>query len=645
MKSEFKLLTLLDFYRLFLGLGILENILASWYLFSLPSKTRTVFLAGYSLQRIGAGFMIFFVLGIYIFLLYDTCKSQKFLKFLTAKLEIILNIDIYCILIRSSLTIIMIYSLASLLFYLFPNFQELIFQRLIFFLPNDYIFANMGTLAAIIIGWIFLVSLKIFILYSISNRKASQPFSTPVRLMILSWEIEMFVASYFILWSLITQKLSLEILAGPGVKILILSVWFSFWALLNKQKKWADRFFQTFVCISIGLFYLLVSMQFAQWLDNWRPNPHNMFIKLAYSFLHGKLYILPDLLGGTHDLVYHNQHWFVAFPPFPVILMLPFIAIWGIHAFNYTAFSVVLGALGVVVIYLVLDQLIRLGWIKLSRSGAIWLTSLFAFGTVFWWLCIHVTAGFLCQVVTVLTCGLAFLSVLKKYPPWVTGAFLAMAILCRPNVFLLWPALLGITVQLNLVEQEKVNWRHAFSWSVISAIPVILGVGLLACYNYFRFGNFLDFGYATLNGSEFIMENVQTYGVWSLYYVPRNLHYMFIALPQLIPECRYFLPRGSGMSILMTTPALIYILRKFKISWWTGGCWCSILLSIALLALYSNNGANQYGYRYVMDFIVPVIMIIAYNAGEKVSGLLKSLTIASIIINYYGIISWFKSPC
>ncbi len=46
-----------------------------------------------------------------------------------------------------------------------------------------------------------------------------------------------------------------------------------------------------------------------------------------------------------------------------------------------------------------------------------------------------------------------------------------------------------------------------------------------------------------------------------------------------------------------------------------------------------------------MDFIIPVIMIIAYNAGRKVSWFLKTLIIASIIINYYGTISWFNSPC
>jgi hypothetical protein len=208
----------------------------------------------------------------------------------------------------------------------------------------------------------------------------------------------------------------------------------------------------------------------------------------------------------------------------------------------------------------------------------------------------------------------------------------------------LWPALLAITIQLNSIK-EKVNWRYVFKWALFSAIPVILGAGCLIYYNYVRFGNFFDFGYAVLDGSEFLMEKVQKWGVFNLHYVRFNLNSMFLALPQLTAECRYFLPRGYGMSILMTTPALIYVLRRFNVSWWIGGCWCSIILSIAVLSMYSNNGAIQYSYRYLMDFIVPVIMIIAYNAGEKVSRLLKTLIIVSIIINYYGTISWFKGPC
>ena len=99
------------------------------------------------------------------------------------------------------------------------------------------------------------------------------------------------------------------------------------------------------------------------------------------------------------------------------------------------------------------------------------------------------------------------------------------------------------------------------------------------------------------------------------------------------------------MSMVVTTPAIIYVFRRFKISWWTFGCWCSILLSVIVLSMYSNNGSQQYGYRYMLDFTIPMIMLIAYNAGERISAPLKALIIASIFINFYGTLSWFRGPC
>jgi len=46
----------------------------------IPSETRNTFLANFSLQRIGLGFVFILVLGAFIYSLYDTFKSQKFLK-------------------------------------------------------------------------------------------------------------------------------------------------------------------------------------------------------------------------------------------------------------------------------------------------------------------------------------------------------------------------------------------------------------------------------------------------------------------------------------------------------------------------------------------------------------------------------------
>jgi len=641
MKSKPTRVTLLDFYRLFLGLGILENILATWYLFSLRSKTQNVFLAGFSLQRISAGFAILLVLGVYIFLLTDSIRSQRFLKFLASRLESILKRAVYEILIRSALVIIMVASLARLLLYCLYMAPD--FQRLVFFLPNNYIPWELETLPKILIGWVFLISLKILILDLIWGRQASRPLSVQARLMVVSWTIEILVMLYFVAWSYVTRKIALDVLLGPGVKILILSIWFSLWAFLNRRKGWVGRYFLLFTCLSIWLCVFIVSLQFAQWFDRWNTPSLDLFNMLAYAFLHGKLYLInpPD----TGALTFFQGHWYVPVPPFPAILMLPFIAIWGIQAFNTTTFSLTLAATSAVIVYLILHQLIHSGWVKLSHSGAIWLTALFSFGTMYWFLSIDSRLWYVSQVVTVLFSGLAFLSALKKWSAWITGICMAAAVMCRPNVSVLWLALVGITIQLTLNPQEKTNWKYILKWGVQSAIPVVIGVGLLLVYNYLRYGNLFDFEYGNINGAVWILKNVQNYGVFSTHFFASNLTSMFLAPPPLSAECGYYLTRNWGMSMVVTTPAIIYIFRRFKMSWWTLGCWSSILLSIILLSLYSNNGSQQYGYRYMLDFTIPMIMLIACNAGERISAPLKTLIIASIFINYYGTLSWFRGPC
>jgi hypothetical protein len=305
----------------------------------------------------------------------------------------------------------------------------------------------------------------------------------------------------------------------------------------------------------------------------------------------------------------------------------------------------VLAAFTAVAVYLILQRLIQSGWIKLTHSGAIWLTALFSFGTMYWWLSILSKVWFFSQVVTVLFCALAFLAAVNDSPAWVSGLCLAAAILCRPDTFTLWPALLAIHIQHRLLKEGKAKWRNILGWGMVSAVTTSIGAGLLLAYNFLRFGNFLDFGYVTINGGAYLLQQVQQYGLFSPHFIPDNIHWMFLALPPLSVQCSYFLTRGWGMSMLITTPAIIYLFRKFRVSWWTLGCWCSILLSVILLLMYSNNGALQYGYRYMLDFSIPVIMLIGLNAGDRISLPLKALIIASIFINYYGTLSWFNGPC
>jgi hypothetical protein len=175
-----------------------------------------------------------------------------------------------------------------------------------------------------------------------------------------------------------------------------------------------------------------------------------------------------------------------------------------------------------------------------------------------------------------------------------------------------------------------------------------LAVGVLLFYNYIRFGNFLDFGYITINGAPQLVEAGKTYGLFNFHYFPANFNMMFLRFPQisLSAACLYYSPTFPGTSILAMTPAFIYVFRRIKLNWWTIGAWLSVFCSIGALLLYYNTGDQQMGYRYLMDFVVPLLLLLAVGVGPRPSWLFKALAILSIVLTAAGILWWYgRWPC
>jgi hypothetical protein len=633
-------------YQFFLGFAIIEGIIALFSIFRTPSEAESAFFFGYSFQRIVLGCIAGMILGIFVLAFVYSLGPHKRLDGVKKKAVTFLDNGIFHVIFQTFLIILSFLGIGIVLLYLFPDFQRLLPFIKYGFPESGSTFYSIIDVAWGLVVWISLIALKSIILDHLyeNGKKEKTALLTLSKLMVISWIVTGLIFLVFLSWNLFKGTAATDILIGLGSKLLILSVWFSFWAIIAGRRKLNDQNFAIFTGLSIWMVTFLVSIEIAQWLNVLKTPQDNYFNLLADSILHGRISLIDP--STTFDLTFHNGNWFVPFPPFPAVIMLPFIAIWGVTSFNTTVFSFALASTTALFIFFILKELSKHQWIKLSDSGIIWLVALFSFGTVQWWLSVTSRVWHFSQICSVLFCTLAFWGVLKKIPAWVIGIFLAAAILSRPNVIVLWPALVAIKIQSDQDDYKLINWKKAIRWSLYSAIPVIVGVGLLFVYNYLRFGNFLDFGYTTINGSEWTVGRAQTYGIFSPHFISFNLYWMFAAfLPKLIAQCSYYLPRGNGMSIFLATPAFIYILRKFKLSWWTAGCWISILLSIAFLAMYHNNGANQYSYRYIMDFILPVIMLIALNSGEKISIPLKFLIILSILINYYGIISWYKGPC
>lgn len=403
--------------------------------------------------------------------------------------------------------------------------------------------------------------------------------------------------------------------------------------------------FYTKLCAFYGFFQItlitfVVYRMTGQWVGRWNTPAKSYWHLLADAFFRGELFLAdPDT---THDLTFYNGHWFVPNPPLPAIIMMPLIKIFGLWTFNTTLFSTWVGAINTGLIFLIFRKASQKGLIPDNRSGILWLTVVFAIGTNHWWLSILGQMWFVSQVLTVTFCELAVLSVLSEKSPFLTGSMLGLAILARPNIFAVYPFLLGIYYFIQKGKQ-KIQRLQLFRWTFSSAVPIVISVFLLLYYNFLRFNNWFDFGYVTIHGASWIVSAVKEYGMFHPHFLKTNLSVMLFRIPQISINSTGidFNPGIMGYSIFFMTPPLIFIFRNLRKNWWNVGAWISILVSLSLLLMYHNTGAEQIGYRYMMDFILPLFFLMAQGIGKKTPLVFAILTIAAILINAISIYWWF----
>ena len=406
------------------------------------------------------------------------------------------------------------------------------------------------------------------------------------------------------------------------------------------------------ILIYVGLF-LLTFVLYAQiaaligWINKTK---YSFWDLLAGAFLKGRLYI--ENPPYTHDLTLFRGKWYVPMPPLPAFLFLPIAYLIGAENLSTSYLSMVLSAINGVLVLLILKKLVQRKWINLSGQGMFWLVVLFLFGTPHLWVGISGRGWYVSQILTVLFLALAVYAALRFWSPWLVATFIAIAMLARPNSLMTWPFVFAISMQILKENNGRIDLKQAVLWSAKTVLPIAAAIFVLLTYNYLRFENFMDFGYTTVNAGPDIVLNVQTYGLFSPHYIPWNLEVMLLKMPKInwgVPfptEPRGAVwpvdPTTTGMSIFFTTPALLYLFRRYPKQWWVWGAWIAVLFNVVMLSLYSNTGSAQFGYRYILDFLVPLIAMLAVGMGKKVPWLFIVLVLFSIAINIYGAY-WFMN--
>jgi len=404
----------------------------------------------------------------------------------------------------------------------------------------------------------------------------------------------------------------------------------------NKTVAVVDRFLLLAVIFLI-IFFLYEHLLI--WTGAANQTRYSYWNLLADEFLRGNLYL--ENPPHTHDLTLYQGKWYVPMPPLPAILMTPLALLIGGENINTSDLSIFFSAINAVFVFLILEQLARRKWIKLSRANLLLLVVLFAFGNPHLWVGIRGRAWFVSQILTVTFLALAVFAALKSWSPWWVGISIGLAILARPNGIMTWPFVFAIAMQILKDEHRSIRWKQIMDWSIKTMIPIGMAIAGLLIYNYARFENFLDFGYTTLQGDPVMVANAQTYGIFSPHFIVRNLRAMFFYVPAIQLGTQWpILPSATGMSIFLVTPPLIYLFHRYERKWWVLGAWASVFLNFILLVLYHNTGAHQFGYRYILDVIIPLMALLALAMDKKIPWHFILLLLFSIAFNIYGAY-WF----
>ncbi len=621
-------------YRIYGVLNTIEGVLVFFSLFWVTSEQESVVWLGLSLPRLILAGGVLLVVLLFALLSLRVFVNEEWIARLDAKLRHLLVVEGWLLPLACALVVMVLWS----------GWLLIVFNSGLSY-PLGIGLRSIYARLKFLLVWGFLISLQTFLAVVILNSRRVwlEAWNKPAarwrsfRVVVL---LGLLVATKVYAADLIFQIDLYRTFYDYFLPFTLLIVVFSWLVEYHRDKPWYRS-----ILIALAVFFATLVLYRATTFIVERPNTPGKayFHELAEAYLHGRLYL--DDPSQTHDLTFYNGHWYVANPPLVALLMIPWVALRGANTLNTVVFSILFGALNTALIFMILQEASRRDWIKLRVSDNLWLTLMFAFGSVHWYIAIIGKMWFMSQIVTITFLAIAVLLAMEKAPAWLCGASLGLAMIARPNILLAFPLLLGITAQLMRDELGKLAYRKLAGWAAWAVIPLFLTVLGLLWYNYARFGNPFDYGYMNENVADFMAGDLKNYGTFHPHFILRNLKVMLLGLPVWKPECGKWAPQVTGMSIFLTTPALLYLVRSFRKTPLVIGAWSAVLLLVGLLANYYNTGAWQFGYKYLLDFIVPVMILMGIAAGQRVSWLMRILILIGVGMSIIGISWWFGFWC
>jgi hypothetical protein len=324
--------------------------------------------------------------------------------------------------------------------------------------------------------------------------------------------------------------------------------------------------------------------------------------------------------------------------------MLPGAAISGRAASDMIP-TLLVAALILPLTLLVLRRLTAAGLSHRSLGDDLWLVATLAFGSVLWFSAVQGKVWYTAHVVGVALALVYAWASIEARRPIVAGLALGAAALTRTAMAFMVPLFLfeawRICGGLPAWRKDRRAVLRALRRPVLRFAAPVAGFAIAGMvYNQLRFGSPTEFGHSYLAVRQ--QAQIEQFGLASYHYLARNLAVAFTLLPELSPRPPYVQISGHGLALWFTTPVLVLLLwprdrpPQHRILWL-----CVAAVALPSL-LYQNSGWVQFGYRFSLDYMVLLILLLAIG-GRPFTRWTKALIVAGIVINLFGAITFDRA--
>ncbi len=387
-----------------------------------------------------------------------------------------------------------------------------------------------------------------------------------------------------------------------------------------------------------------------------RPSPNDHYLHLAHAWLHGRL-DLGSRAPGTNDWACFDTverracppgrysfsgpgsdryRWYVSFPPLPAVLLVPLVTVFGLDTLD-VLFWVLVASLGPALLFVVLRFLRETGRSGRSQRDDLLLTALFAVGSVYYFVAVQGTVWFAAHVTAVLFVCLFLLGSFGARRPLLAGLALGLAVASRPATLFLAP----FFVLEALTAKEDATAIHPLARRLRALthffVPLAL-VGLtLMWHNEARFGDPFEFGHRFLQVRW--RSRIETWGLFSTHYLPRNLTVFFLSVPWLVDSSPFLRISRHGLALWLTTPNLLWSLWPKKLDVTMAALWAAVIPTALCTLLYQNTGWVQFGYRFSLDYL-PLLFVLVALSQRRFGRLFMVCAVFSVIVNTFGAVTF-----